>query len=427
MALIPCPECGKMISPNAVNCPHCGASVAQLKASSDAQPEQVPAPETPTPPEQAQAPETPIQPEATPKVLPCPECGKTVSVKATVCPHCGAPVAQILANPNMRKEAAPEPKPAPQPTPSPVPQQQSQTPPTVTTADSPVSAAKKSNPLPWIILAVVVVVAAIVLFLLLRKQDSSSAQAPQQATNTVNQKAIAANQEKTVSTTATFSVSASKQVIFSSGNLQYQPSSQDWRFAPHQYDIIGNGNRNISSSYSGWIDLFGWGTGDNPTKSSTDASDYYSFDDWGDVSTNGEWRTLSKSEWYYIFNGRTGARNKVAFATVEGNAGVIILPDVWNAPAGLSLQTTGSHYASNTLSASEWSRHEEAGALFLPAAGRRDGTNLFRTGVDGDYWSSSHHSDGRAYNVDFADGKITADDNSKTKQAFAVRLVHDIR
>lgn len=57
-----------------------------------------------------------------------------------------------------------------------------------------------------------------------------------------------------------FSVSATKKVYFSKGNLQYQASTNTWRFATNQWDRIGSGNSSISSSYSGWIDLFGWGT-----------------------------------------------------------------------------------------------------------------------------------------------------------------------
>ena len=37
-----------------------------------------------------------------------------------------------------------------------------------------------------------------------------------------------------------FSVSGSRQVYFSRGNLQYQASTNTWRFAEHQYDYIGN-------------------------------------------------------------------------------------------------------------------------------------------------------------------------------------------
>ena len=77
-----------------------------------------------------------------------------------------------------------------------------------------------------------------------------------------------------------FSVSATEQVTFSKGNLQYHPAKKQWRFAEHQTDYIGDANRNISSTYDGWIDLFGWGTGDIP-KYSTSDSEYSRFVDWG--------------------------------------------------------------------------------------------------------------------------------------------------
>ena len=57
-----------------------------------------------------------------------------------------------------------------------------------------------------------------------------------------------------------FSVSANKQVAFSKGNLQYRASTDTWRFAENQTDYIGEANSNISATYDGWIDLFGWGT-----------------------------------------------------------------------------------------------------------------------------------------------------------------------
>ena len=57
-----------------------------------------------------------------------------------------------------------------------------------------------------------------------------------------------------------FSVSESNKILFSSGNLQYNPSSNSWRFAENQYDFIGDDNQNISPNYTGWLDLFGWAT-----------------------------------------------------------------------------------------------------------------------------------------------------------------------
>lgn len=50
------------------------------------------------------------------------------------------------------------------------------------------------------------------------------------------------------------------QVFFSQGNLQYQASTNLWRFAENQYDAIGEANSAISSTNEGWIDLFSWGT-----------------------------------------------------------------------------------------------------------------------------------------------------------------------
>lgn len=65
------------------------------------------------------------------------------------------------------------------------------------------------------------------------------------------------------------------QVYFSKGNLQYQASTSTWRFAENQWDYVGtqnppwgdaggtvsgSDNANISETYSGWIDLFVWGT-----------------------------------------------------------------------------------------------------------------------------------------------------------------------
>lgn len=75
--------------------------------------------------------------------------------------------------------------------------------------------------------------------------------------------------------TGEFSVSDTRKVIFSSGNLQYNASSMEWRFATHQYDVMGEQNNNISPTYDGWIDLFGWGTsGWNNTQNDPFAINY---------------------------------------------------------------------------------------------------------------------------------------------------------
>ena len=85
-----------------------------------------------------------------------------------------------------------------------------------------------------------------------------------------------------------FTINASgEKVVFSQGNLQYQASTNTWRFAENQYDYIGNaaGNTSPSSSQTAWIDYFNWGTsgykhGANcyqPWSTSTSRSDYYAY------------------------------------------------------------------------------------------------------------------------------------------------------
>ena len=220
-----------------------------------------------------------------------------------------------------------------------------------------------------------------------------------------------------------FSVSSNKKVQFSQGNLQYQASTRTWRFAEHQWDIIGDANKNISSSYSGWIDLFGWGTsgynGKNPWMTSTTSTDYGNGErdiagtnyDWGvnnTISNGGgkSWRTLTRDEWVYVFNTRsTSSGIRYAKATVNGVNGVILLPDNWSS-SNYSLSDTnssGASYSSNRISQSDWTNRLEAnGAVFLPAAGYRGGTRVNDVGSSGYYWSASYGgSKGRARGVGF--------------------------
>ena len=191
-----------------------------------------------------------------------------------------------------------------------------------------------------------------------------------------------------------FSVSASKQVAFSQGNLQYQASTDTWRFALHQYDYVGNGNQNISSTYSGWIDLFGWGTGDNPTN----ASGNYNFVDWGvnKISNGGNkdgmWRTLTYDEWMYLLLLRDRASELWGQATINDVfKGFVFLPDNWK-DTNASFESEACGYDVNEFTFQEWSVMESYGAVFLPAAGCRSGTSMVDVGTTGDYWSSTSNS-----------------------------------
>ena len=251
---------------------------------------------------------------------------------------------------------------------------------------------------------------------------------------------------------AAFSISDSKQIYFSQGNLQYQASTGTWRFAEHQYDIIGDDNANISSTNSGWIDLFGWGTsgwnsGANayqPYSTSTDYEDYYlggSYSnnltgsyanaDWGvyNAISNGgnqagQWRTLTQSEWNYVISNRTDARYLRGTANVNGVNGLVLLPDNWTFPSDVEF-TYGEDGWQNTYSASEWSKMEANGAVFLPAAGYRYGTDVDYVGSGGYYWSSSANDGGNASYLNFY-GYYVSTGSSGRSNGQSVRLVRGL-
>ena len=255
-----------------------------------------------------------------------------------------------------------------------------------------------------------------------------------------------------------FSVSATQQVFFSQGNLQYQASTGTWRFAEHQYDCVGSANSNISSTYSGWIDLFGWGTSGwnsgaycyQPWSTSQSYSDYYpgrSYNngltgtyaeaDWAyhNAICNGgnavhQWRTLTAAEWDYLFNTRANASSKYGTGNVNGVGGLIILPDSWMLPSGCSftsgLASNGNDWTHNSYTLSQWSQMEAAGAVFFPAAGYRWGTIVYYVGDYGSYWSSTPLGGNYAVlNMDFYNHSLNAKSSNTRGNGFSVRPVRD--
>ena len=237
-----------------------------------------------------------------------------------------------------------------------------------------------------------------------------------------------------------FSVSATKKVTFSPGNLQYHPANNKWRFAENQTDYIGDANSNCSSTYNGWLDLFGWSTSANSfgVSTSTSNSDYSgSFVDWGTNKIGNDapytWRTLTYAEWEYLLNIRPNASSLKGVAQVNGVNGLIFLPDNWVCPAGVTFKSgfhgsNGVDYyaAYQTFTASEWSKLEIAGVVFLPAAGRRYGSNVGTVhGFFGDYWSAteddSYEAGALGFNSDIANVCF-----SDRLYGLSVRLVKDL-
>ena len=191
--------------------------------------------------------------------------------------------------------------------------------------------------------------------------------------------------------------------VFSRGNLQYKQSSDTWRCAPNQYDWAGEAaNEQMGNpAYAGWVDLFSWSLGAENNYGVTSAylsTAYHNKDfvDWG-TKFEGEWSTLSSAQWQYLLNSRSDANDKWGMAMIEDNLGMIILPEEWNAPAGITfvprtnptselwddedkIDDTEDHYRvkaenmpANKFTLDEWAELEAAGAIFLPYAGRRSG------------------------------------------------------
>ena len=296
-----------------------------------------------------------------------------------------------------------------------------------------------------------------------------------------------------------FSVSDSTWVRFSQGNLQWSatgggtaPTTHTvagggtaygtWRFAPNQWNCIDSGNNNADSTYTGWIDLFGWGTSGwnngnyfyQPFNTSdnnvsglgpldftngygygpTDGSSYtysllgaYANADWGvynAISNGGNapgfWRTLTSEEWVYLLNTRNGGivdgqpdcRYTLAMINTDSTAvsGLILIPDNFNGVSNANV-TWGTinnpTQWSTTCTYAGWQELEAAGCVFLPAAGNRHWIYTYNDPPEGCYWSSTQSSSCNAYLFYFRAIMLNPQSNNFRCYGSSVRLVQDVR
>ena len=204
-----------------------------------------------------------------------------------------------------------------------------------------------------------------------------------------------------------FSVSSTKQVYFSKGNLQYVGTT--WQFAEHQYDYFG------ANQYDGHQDIFpssGYSSPDN------DAS----------------WYTLSQPEWAYLYTGRSVSNTLSEGAsfirvTIDGKyRGMIFFPDVYTHPnntdfSGSLFNYTGEDNYTATVSLEGWVKMEAAGCLFLPASGYN--TNSSSYGNHGLYNSTTPESGNSRYTPGWYLSNLELGDWSYNTTRVAVRLVRD--
>lgn len=251
-----------------------------------------------------------------------------------------------------------------------------------------------------------------------------------------------------------FSVSDTKKVHFAQGNLQATFNGTDWSwdFAPNQWTFIGDkaANNTITgdstASTYGTVDLFCWSSNKTYYGIHKESTNYYykgAFNDWGETIGEG-WFTLSKTEWQYLFLNRANADELFGFGTVNGVNGTFILPDDWTLPAGLTFNSAkakgivwdedkhyynadNNNYTHNTYTAEQWSVMEEAGSVFLPAAGNRYTTNVNWPGSDGYYWSSTLKNENNAYFLYFASHDLNPSNDFSLYSAKSVRLVKEVK
>lgn len=243
--------------------------------------------------------------------------------------------------------------------------------------------------------------------------------------------------------TGVFSVDNSgHKVRFSKGNLQYNRSTDTWRFAEHQYDFVGGetnsqvhigtveGSSNgqiFNADYEGWIDLFGWGTSNqfyglennyHPWNWDGSASSYGPSDaltgksDWGynAISNGGDtenmgWITLSQDQWKYVFVDRKnnqapnigGNKHCYISAIIKVNQslryfGKILFPDnfSWNTsemgaiPAKTQFDGISSSTTPTTFTLEQFQAMEKAGAAFFSMmTGYRSGKQVLELPAGG--------------------------------------------
>ena len=271
-----------------------------------------------------------------------------------------------------------------------------------------------------------------------------------------------------------FSVSPTHKVFISKGNLQYQASTNTWRFAENQWDFVGSevvyvgnpggtipgsSNHLISPEYEGWIDLFAWGTSGydhgadyyQPWSATENDDDYCAYGncnynlndqsgkaDWGynaisnGGNTENTWRTLTNDEWVYVLCARsTTSGIRYTKAKLEGINGVILLPDDWRSSYyGLSsINDGGASFSSNIILQSDWNiKFEANGAVFLPIAGGRYCMQVSDVGSWGWYWSATSNNlnnNVSAYCVQCNEWEVLLNGNHRRMSGRSVRLVQD--
>jgi hypothetical protein len=146
------------------------------------------------------------------------------------------------------------------------------------------------------------------------------------------------------------------------------------------------------------------------------------------------WRTPTKDEWTYLINTRSastvGSTTNARYvkARVNGINGLILLPDIFSLPSGITMygiNTANRSFSSTSYNLSQWISLENAGCVFLPSGGTRNVTTIYELTTRCYYRASTTYSYNTGYDlyVDSQNVKVTKDHDKYYGQN--VRLVKE--
>ena len=159
------------------------------------------------------------------------------------------------------------------------------------------------------------------------------------------------------------------------------------------------------------------------------------------------WRVLTSAEWSYLLVdgggvGRENGNDLNALGRVNGQNGLVILPDGWVQPEGVPPFVTVEHgigYELNSYTSEQWAIMAASGAAFLPAEGYGHNTTETKKGdpdviedvqIHGAYWAADPHSADNAHCMRINDQSGSSDIhdlNNQDKYAYySVRLARTV-
>ncbi len=261
-----------------------------------------------------------------------------------------------------------------------------------------------------------------------------------------------------------YSVSETLQVYFSRGNLKFDNSQNPkWSFEHNQIVYTPTDQTNSTVSHTGYLPFF---CNDASTPMNVnnpalhDNSHKGTYVDYGSfaapATTTGAWRTLSQSEWNFLVSRPSyhigSPLGNVAYACyayvqVNGVNGMMLFPDLFEWPATVdeslipeTLNAASSDWNDQNYLADDWAQLEDAGCIFLPAAGWTSWQPTHQ-GEQGYYWSitpvdnSSTNKDAYFFSFNNNNSELhegaarinspTANQYSSYGHGYMVRLVYD--